>query len=89
MKRTLICTLEIDLEEMPDDEREAQAKLEKETPDNLPSVADLEPHEVADAARLAVETSEEFFSGSNMYAKIAAVRVGNHGWKTTTTPKKK
>ena len=82
MKRTLICTLEIDLGELPDNERAECAKMADTTPDNLPSLANIEPHELSECIESAIEQNEEFFSGSGLFAKIEVVRVSEHGWKT-------
>lgn len=81
MKRTLICTVEIDLEELPDAEREECCGPAGCTLDELPSLADIGPSDLVESVEGVIEHAEDFFAGTEMYAKIVAVRASNPVWK--------
>lgn len=84
--RTLIVTLEIEVEDVSDEERREGLFLEEgEEPDelDLPApVAELEPADLA-ALLPAVITSDEveMFAGSNIFANFTNARVAASLWK--------
>lgn len=77
MKRTIIVTLEVDFEDLPDDKRAAIAKECQERPEELPSLADYEASELAEPfsyLETAIDT-DDFLAGSELIADLTGSRT--------------
>lgn len=73
--RTLKFTLEIDLGELSKDERKECAKRAECKPNELPGARDIIASDVTEAIEATLQNSEDFWAGSELYAKIVAVRA--------------
>lgn len=83
MKRTLIITLEVDFEDMSDDARAEIAKEVEEHPDEIPSLTDYEPSDLAEPfgyLKTAIDT-QEFLAGSDIIADLTGSRIINSKYK--------
>ncbi|HBN47621.1 hypothetical protein [Thalassospira xiamenensis] len=83
MKRTIIMTLEVDFEDLPDAKRAAIAKECEEHAEELPSLADYEASELADPFSYldtAIDT-QDFLAGSELIADLTGSRIIDSKYK--------
>jgi hypothetical protein len=79
--KTLLVTLEIDVEDLPVAMRKEMAS-ELPSDEALPGLEDHEASEIADVLRgMTPETTAELFGGSEIYAQFSDSRVVDAKWK--------
>ena len=80
MSKLLIVTMQIEVDDLPDDERAEEASLSLSHIDDLPTLEEADEWEVAGCVSDAIDTSEEIFSGSDMFVRIIETKVLNAEW---------
>ena len=87
MSKTLIVTLEVDLDDLSPDEREEAAGATGSSPDDLPEIGDYGADEFAECFEGLEVVSEELFAGSNVFATITGSRVREAHFATAAETK--
>lgn len=73
-KKTLRIVVDVDLGELPDNERKECAKLDGCEPSELPSLDDASAFELAECLCGSFD-NEETWGGSGIYCKVAGVKI--------------
>jgi hypothetical protein len=82
--RKLQVTLEIDVADLPKEQRKELAREQECKASDLPSLKDTEAGEVASVLEgIGMEgISEELFAGSDVYVRFTDARIVNAAWAT-------
>ena len=75
MSKTLIVTLEVDVDDLSPDERKEAARLAECSLKYLPYLGDYGAEEIADCLEGLEAYSDDLFAGSNVFAAITGSRV--------------
>lgn len=81
MKRTLIATLEIEIEDLPPASRQDAAVCEGTVPDELPKLKDTTLDDFRQIVPACIIGNEEAFAGSMVYAAFTKATVIEANWK--------
>lgn len=82
MPKTMRVTVEIDVDDLPEDRRvELAADTMQEPPEELPGLNDYDAKEAAEALEnITEDTSAELFAGSDLYVRFTECRVIDAEW---------
>ena len=76
MARKIILTLEVEIDDLPDEEREDCADIEDISVDELPLLKDYELHELAQPIGGDLsERNEEIWSGTGVFVRITGSKI--------------
>jgi len=81
MKRTMIVTLEIEVEDLGPAARKDAAVCEGTVPSELPSLKDATLEDFRQIIPACIEKNDEAFGGSMVYAAFAKATVTEANWK--------
>jgi len=83
MPKTMRVTMEIDVDDLPPDQRaEAVEMAMQEPPEELPSLADYSAEDIAEVLdNINEDTGAELFAGTDIYVRILECRVTDAVWK--------